>query len=43
LDPTLGDALQAKPGRLHVIATSRLNFTRQHPTVGPFLTLPVGR
>ncbi len=26
-----------------VLATSRLDFARQHPTAGPFLTLPVGR
>jgi hypothetical protein len=26
-----------------VLATSRLDFARQHPAAGPFLTLPVGR
>ena len=26
-----------------VLATSRLDFARQQPAAGPFLTLPVGR
>jgi hypothetical protein len=40
----IDDRDQASKGTFAlVLATSRLDFARQHPTAGPLLTLPVGR